>query len=339
MTKKKTIYELARELNIAPSTVSKALNNQKGVTAAKRKMIIDYANSVGYVATPAASMLKSKKSTSIGILYSEAAGIGFAHPFFSSVLESAKAFLEKRGYDIIFINSKSNDYHGYAQFCNLRNIAGIFAVTVSGNDPFLTGLSKTNEYNVVATDYYNDNIPTVVSDNKQGIRLLVDYYLKAGFKSVGIVTNLSDIPSRSFAERTDSYLILCKRNNIEIDNDNIISMKDYDYNKMLEVLKNHFKMHKPPEAIFAVTDMLATATISALKANGYEVPKDVSVIGFDDNEFAKYLSPSLSTIRQDTKGIGTTAAKTLLAQINGIEVEKDIRIPVSLILRESSKSI
>ena len=337
---KKTIYDLAKELNMAPSTISKALNKQKGVNEEKRKFIVDYAKKTGYVPNPTASSLKSKKSSTIGVLYSEASSVGLEHPFFSPVLQHAKTFLENKGYDLIFITSNSKDYQSYAEFCSLRNISGVFVVSVKEGDPLLNGLNDTSNFKIVATDFYDKNIPTILSDNKEGIELVVDYYKKVGFTSVGIITHNKMGPSISFKERYDNYIELCKENNIEVKENDIVEIDHHTYVDAYNRVKAYLKEHKPPQAFFAVSDLIAIATIRALKENGYRVPEDVSVIGFDDIDLDKYLTPSLSTIRQDVKAIGTKAAKVLLKQLNGETIEKtDIRIPVSLILRESTKRI
>ena len=334
---KKTIYELARELEVAPSTVSKALNNKKGVNDESRKRIIQYAKENGYFPNPTARALKSKKNNTIGILYSEGANVGLEHPFFSSVLQSAKEFFEENGYELIFINPKSNDYSGYKEFCLLRNIAGILIVCVSHKDAFLTELISDSNFKLVATDYIGDNVPTVLSNNVQGVKDLVKYFKKSKFKNVGLVIPTTDV--RSFSERYETFIDECKKANINVLKENIIKVEDYSFeNARISVCNYLNKTNKIPEAIFALSDIYAAATISAFKEKGYDIPKDCSIVGFDDIELSKYISPSLSTIRQNTKQIGITSAKLLLAQLNDITInEYVVRVPVSLIIRQSSK--
>lgn len=335
---KKTIYDLAKELNLAPSTISKALNNQKGVSSKKRDQIVEYAKANGYVANPTAIALKSKKKYTIGILYSELSNVGFAHPFFSQVLQYSKEYLENRGYDLIFINAKSNDYQTYAGFCQTRNIAGIFVVSASYDDILLNQLCDDNDFKLVATDYINDEVVTVLSDNAQGAKIVSDYFKQCNYKNVGIVCPRQRV--YSFAERFDSFIKRSKENGININEENIIYVDSYDFEVVSKTISNYLKTHKPPEAIFALSDIFAVATMKALLKHKYAIPEDCAIVGYDDIELARYVSPSLTTIRQNCKEIGTSAAKLLLNQINGQKIEKKIeRVPVELIIRGSSKKV
>lgn len=336
---KKTIYELAKELEIAPSTISKALNNVKGVNEKTRKRIIEYAKSTGYVANPTARALKSKRNFTIGILYSEESHIGLEHPFFSPVLQSAKEFLENKGYDLIFINSKSKDYSSYAEFCELRNIAGVFVVSASKDDRLLKELVCDNSFKVVATDYINDDVPTVLSDNYDAVNQLIEYFNKCNFKNVGILCIPNGV--RSFKERYNAFLTECSKNNIKVDNENIIIAADYSFSSAYKAMTNYLKNKKElPEAIFALSDIFGVAAIKALTDFNYNVPNNCSVIGFDDIELGRYVTPSLSTLKQNTKEIGEEAATILLSQLNGVELkEKITRVKTTLIIRNSSKGV
>ncbi len=333
---KKTIYDLSKELNVAPSTISKALNNIKGVNENTRKMIIEYAKEHGYFANPTARALKVKRSYTIGILYSEESNIGLEHPFFSMILQSAKEYLEKEGYDLIFINPKANDYCGYIDFCKLRNLAGVLIISASHNDVLLSELTNESDFKIVATDYVGEDVITVLSDNKQGVKDLISYYIKCGVKEVGMICPTLEV--KSFLERYETFIEECEKNNILLKKENIITVNKYTFEAAYEQVDNYLKNHKPPEALFALSDLYGVATIKALLNHNYKIPNDVSVVGFDDIELSRYITPSLSTIRQNSKKIGVNAAKLLLKQLNGEKIEKNIvRIPIELIIRDSSK--
>lgn len=334
---KKTIYDLSKELKISTATISKALNNVPGVNARTRQKIINYANETGYFANPTAVALKSKKNYTIGILYSEDAHVGLEHPFFSPVLQSAKEYLENNGFDLIFINSKSKDYRGYSEFCSLRKIAGVFVVSASSDDILLKELVKNDEFKVVATDYINDNVPTVVSDNKQGISDLIDYFVTKNIKKVGLISCRQEV--QSLKERRVAFLRSCQKRNIEILPENIILVDDYSFETCHQQMGNYIqnKCALLPEAFFALSDVYAIATIKAFNEHGVFVPTQCSVVGFDDIELSRYFTPSVTTLRQNAKEIGKIAAKVLIDQLNGENVEKIYRVPVELVIRNSSK--
>ena len=138
----------------------------------------------------------------------------------------------------------------------------------------------------------------------------------------------------------DEIIKRSKENGININEENIIYVDSYDFEVVSKTISNYLKTHKPPEAIFALSDIFAVATMKALLKHKYAIPEDCAIVGYDDIELARYVSPSLTTIRQNCKEIGTSAAKLLLNQINGQKIEKKIeRVPVELIIRGSSKKV
>lgn len=334
---KKTIYDLSKELNISTATISKALNHIPGVNAKTRQKIIDYANETGYFANPTAVALKSKKNHTIGILYSEDAHVGLKHPFFSSILQSAKEYLENNGFDLIFINSKSKDYQGYSEFCQLRKISGVFVVSASNDDVLLNELVKQDEFKVVATDYINDNVPTVVSNNEQGINELIHYFSEKKIKKVGLISCQKEV--QSLKERRVAFLRSCKEKDFEILSENIILVDDYSFESCYKRMGDYILHHrdKLPEAFFALSDIYAIATIKAFHEKQVGIPEECSIVGFDDIEISQYFTPSVTTLRQNAKEIGQIAAKVLIDQFNGETVEKIYRVPVELIIRNSSR--
>ena len=314
---KKTIYNLSKELGLAPSTISKALNNQPGISEEKRRLVMEYAKKVKYVPTSSARMLKAKNSYSLGVIYSETLNIGLEHPFFSPVLENFKKYVEKEGYEICFISAKLGNFGTtYKEFIQNKRLSGV--LIVAGN---------------------NEDVVTILSDNIDGTRQAIKSLYESGIRKIGMVLG----PNNQFVfdERKKAFLEITKELNIEVKPSWLQTTKDYLYSDGYAAMKRMIEETKGdlPEAVFTVSDMYALGIIAALEDKGYHVPKDVSVVGFDDIEFAKYIKPSLSTVRQNTKEIGTIAAKTLIDMINDEyeeKYDKKIRIPATYIKRGST---
>ncbi|PKK93030.1 MAG: LacI family transcriptional regulator, partial [Tenericutes bacterium HGW-Tenericutes-6] len=99
MTKKRTIYTIAEELKLAPGTISKVLNGTGNVSDHTRERVLHYIKEVGYVPASSARMLKSKRTYTVGVVFTEESDIGLEHSFFSSILQHFKTYLEKEGYE------------------------------------------------------------------------------------------------------------------------------------------------------------------------------------------------------------------------------------------------
>ena len=324
---KKTIYNLSKELGLAPSTISKALNNQPGISEEKRKLVMDYAKKVKYVPTSSARMLKAKNSYSLGVIYSETLNIGLEHPFFSPVLENFKKYVEKEGYEICFISAKLGNFGTtYKDFIQNKRLSGVLIVAGNNEDEMLIDIIKSKNIKVVSTDYINEDVVTILSDNVDGTRQAIKSLYESGIRKIGMVLG----PNNQFVfdERKKAFLDITSELNIEVKPSWLQTTKDYLYSDGYAAMKRMIEETKGdlPEAVFTVSDMYALGIIAALKDSGYSVPKDISVVGFDDIEFVKYCNPSLSTVKQDTKLIGETAAKLLLDMIEKDYYEEEPKI-------------
>lgn len=334
---KKTIYDLARELGVAPSTVSKALSGGSGISERMRKKIQDYANEVRYFPNANASKLKTKNSFTIGVIYSEDLNIGLEHNFFSSILQSFKTYVETHGYEITFvINNLGNRELSYFDFCMQKDIDGVFIVTSVPSDPYLDELIESN-ISCVTTDIYYDNLFTIISDNVEGAKKAVEFLYNEGHREIGHIAGSHF--SLAARERMDGFLEKMKDLQLDVKEEHMLTAEFYSFEHGYEVGELFAKMDKYPSAMFVVSDIVAMGFIKALKDYGIKVPEDVSVVGFDDLPFSKHFEPSLTTIHQDTKVLGEKAAIKLLELMKSKDEERTgvVKVPVELMVRDSTK--
>lgn len=334
-----TIYDIAKRVGCASSTVSKALNNSQTISTKRKEEILAMAKEMGYVPNSNARQLATKNSWSIGILFSEDLNIGLEHHFFGGVLQAFKEYVEALGYEVTFVSKKvGTQALTYLEWCKYKNVDGVLILTVDVDDTNLKELTESG-IPIVTVDNGLINVPTIISDNYQGTRMVLDYLMLKGAKHIAHIAG----PMRSFSaqERMNGYRDVLKNAAMEIDENLIVEAYNYDFksgkNALVQLLKQSKKV---PDAIYAASDDIALGAIIALKELGYKVPGDVSVVGFDNIELTRYTSPSLTTVSQDKVMIGTEAAKHLISLINkqtnrspGIVK----RVPVELIIRESTK--
>lgn len=334
-----TIYDIAKRVGCASSTVSKALNNSKEVSEKRKLEILAVAKEMGYVPNASARSLKTKNNWTIGVLFSEDLNTGLEHHFFSGVLQAFKAYVEDKGYEVTFVSRKIGAQPlTYLEWCKYKNVDGVFIVTIDVHDENLWELT-TSGIPIVTVDNGNMNVPSVISDNFQGTRMALEYFAMNGCKRIAHISG----PQRSYAanERLEAYKEVINSLDLDLNDDLIVEADNYDFVSGKKALNRLLKLNdEVPEAIYAASDDIALGTIVALRENGYNVPDDVSVIGFDNIELTQYTTPSITTISQKKAEIGTEAAKYLISIINK-EVKADPstikRVPVELVIRESTK--
>lgn len=332
-----TIYDIAKKVGCASSTVSKALNNSKEISDKRKAEILKVAKEMGYVPNFSARSLATKNSWTIGILFSEDMNIGLEHHFFSGILQAFKTYVEDLGYEVTFVSKKVGAQSlTYLEWCKYKDVDGVLIVTVDVNDENLNELRQSG-IPIVTVDSGLINVPTIISDNYQGTRMVLEYLVSRGAKRIAHIAG----PMRSFSamERLNAFEEVLSK--MGISNDMVVEAYNYDFNSGKKALNELMKKFSDvPDAIYAASDDIALGVIIALRELGYKVPDDISVVGFDNIELTRYTSPSLTTVSQDKVRIGTEAAKHLIAQINNeIDINQPVirRVPVELVIRESTK--
>lgn len=337
MKKKKTIYDVAKELNLAPSTISKALNNGN-ISAETKAKVLEYVKKTGYVTATSARILKAKYSWMIGVVFSEELNIGLEHPFFSSVLQNFKNYVEKEGYELSFIVQQlGHNKMSYLDWCRNKKVDGVIIVVGDANDKGIIELIKS-EIKCVSTDIVNEGIHSIRSDNPQGIKLAIDYLVETGHKRIGMVAGPQT--SYAFTERLIAFREVMAEKKLDLQENLLVVSAGFGYtsgyNAARELLARDQEI---PDALVVGSDDIAFGVIRGIESMGYKVPDDISVIGFDDISTARLFTPALTTIRQNKKEIGETAGRILIDLIHkkADKYQKETKIPVELIIRDSVK--
>lgn len=340
MSKKRTIYTLAEELNLAPGTISKVLNQSGNVSDATRERVLAHIKTVGYVPTTSARMLKSKKTYSVGIVFTEEANIGLEHSFFSSILQNFKTYMEKEGYDLSFIVKKLGKHElSYYEWCVNKRVDGVYIVVGNYNDKGLYELIES-DIPCVSTDMLLKGLHTIISDNVLGIKISLEYIrdeLKK--KRVGMISG--PMWSKAFEERYLAYEKHLDTYGLE-KRDGYVSFAESfgftsGYNAVIELIQKNEEL---PEVLLVSSDDIALGVLKGLKDSKITVPDDIQVIGFDDISFAKHFTPPLTTIAQDRRALGEMAAKRLISLMEHPEIRlpEITKLPVRLVRRETTKS-
>ena len=335
-----TIYEIAKIAGVSPTTVSKVINNYPDVsdkTRAKIKKILEEEN---FLPDSQAQFLSTKKTWTLGIVYFEDLGVGLNHPFFSGVIEAFKRQSDKYGYSLLF-GSKNDRLKNdtFLEYFKYRCVDGIAIICTDPNDKETLELIES-DFPIVVIDMFNKNTSTVTSDNVQGCSLALNYLYKLGHRKIAHIQGVAQADNWPSSIRKKTYIEVMKKLNLDIPEGYIVDGVNFDVSGGYDAMKELLSLKDRPTAVFASGDKLAIGAIDAIKDAGLRVPEDISVIGFDNIEIAKYVTPKLTTIRQNCQEIGKAAVDILIEQINKKEKLKINKvIPVELIERESCRKI
>lgn len=266
--------------------------------------------------------------------------MGLWHYLFAQVIESFKDYVEQHGYDIVFISNKVGNLGlSYLGHCRYRRVDGIFIVNADHDAKDTKELMESN-LPKIAIDFENENIGCVMTDPEESMRMIFSHLYKMGHRNIVYLHGQRGkfiTEARISALEKAAATMGDKDVTFRLFPSNYYSIEG-GYDSMKKLLSA--TPDDRPTAIISSDDYSAIGVIEAIRDAGLSVPQDISVVGFDGIEITQRTSPSLTTIRQDTRAIGEAAAKNILAQISGEEnVPKTISLSPQLICGESCRDL
>lgn len=332
-----TIYDIAKKTGFSVTTVSKALNNYTDISEKTKKKILDIASDMGYFPNSHARTLATKKSWSIGAILSDDLGLGITHPFFNSIIESFKQEIESKGYDLLFISNHIGESNmSFIEHCKYRSVDGVIIFCSDYEEQEIKKLINSSLPSILI-DLHIENANFVHSDNKRGSELAVEYIKSLGHTKIAHIS--SSETNYVSVERKNAYIKAMKNQGLELREEYLVDAGYFSFDSGYMAMNKLLDLDVPPTAVFVAGDHMAIGAIRAVQDKGLSVPNDISIVGFDDIKLASFITPSLTTIRQDTKAIGKVSADILIDKINGKPKPVSHIVPVELVERESCKKI
>ncbi len=322
---KPTIRDVAKRANVSVSTVSRVIN-QKGYVHEETKDLVNKTiKELGFIPNQLARSLTNRSSKIIGVIVPH-----IGPSFYGELLEGIESQAAAYGYKIMFCHTQDDPDREleYLKFFEQYNIEGLIIASNFSNRDKLAELNIP----VVTVDHILDeNIPSITSDNVKGGMLAAQRLIKSGAKHLIVFRGPSFLLTTM--ERTIGFLNEIKKHDLYADIFDF-DLVSPDTRLIEEVLKNNPHV----DGIFTFSDTLAFATLNILQKLGKKVPKDVSLVGYDDTPYSKWVSPSITTIHQSVNFMGKQSFINLTRLIRGVELESlhDI-IDVKLIERETTK--
>ena len=305
-----SMKDIAATCGVSVATVSKALNDHSDIGEETKQHIKETARKMGYSPNSLARALKTNRTYNIGVLFVDEAQSGLTHDYFSLVLDSFKRTVEDKGYDITFIN-KGRNHVSYLEHCRYRGFDGVMIACVDFYDPQVVELVHSN-IPLVTIDHIFKNRISVMSDNVGGMRQLLEHVYAKGHRRIAYIHGADSAVTR---ERLASFYQTAKSLGLVIPDEYIKEAPYRDSWEAGERTRELMRLIKPPTCILYPDDFACLGGLNVLSELGLRVPEDVSVVGYDGIRISRHLSPKLTTLKQDTKSIGSKAGERLISLI------------------------
>lgn len=307
-----TIQELSRLCGVSVSTISKALNGYSDISDKTRELVIKTANEMGYFPNANARALKLKKTYNIGVLFNTLQNIGLKNEYFAYILEAFKEEAALNGYDITFIEH----YIGgrkmtYLEHCQYRHFDGVCIMCADYENDEVVRLVNS-DIPVITIDYSFQKAYSIVSDNYGGMKQLTNYIIRQGHTNIAFIYGVNTLVTRN---RVEGFLDAMEENGLKVPQE---FLRESLYRNPLMAEEHTMKllqMPNRPTCIIAPDDTSAMGLVSAIRKNGLQVVRDISIAGYDGVETTQFIGVKLTTVKQERDSIGREAAKKLVEMI------------------------
>lgn len=346
MKRKVTLKQIAKELDVSISTVSKALKNSKEISEDTREKVQAFAKLYNYRPNNIALSLKNRKTKTIGIIIPE-----IVHHFFSMVIQGIELYANNKGYNVIVgLSNESFD----------KEVINMDMLVNGSIDGFILSISKET---LLLQDYHhfsetiNQGMPIVmfdrvvneidcdkvIVDDFEGAKKAVEKLVKTKCRHIALITTKDYVNVGRF--RTQGYLSALEEHHITPRPELILKVDDealteYNLGNLESEIEQLFRESPEIDGVFAVNEVYAITAMKVARKLNKQIPEDLQVIGFTDGVLSKHAIPGLTTVSQHGQRIGEKAAELLIEKIENEDVAERFQtviVETELIERESTK--
>lgn len=320
-----TIKDVANFAGVSTSTVSRVINNQKYVSKSNKEKVLKIINTLNYIPNNIARSLITKKTYTLGLIIPD-----ITNPFYAETAKIIEDTSRKLGYSVIICNTadRANLQNKYIDILRQKSVDGIIFGSVKTRDLNINNLfSQGIPYITYHRKLDNKNTNYVISDNISGTKMAVRYLTTLGHKNIAYISGPSSFSTG--IDRLKGFIEARKEFNIN-QSDTLIKEGGYSREKSWQITKELIHLTPRPTAIIAANDLMAISALDCILRHKLTVPKDISIIGYDNISIAAHERIQLTTVSVDLENM---AKKTATSLINKIINRKGNFKPVHLILK------
>ncbi|WP_347052208.1 LacI family DNA-binding transcriptional regulator [Flavobacterium olei] len=335
-----TIYDIAEKLNLATSTISRALKDHHSISDKTIKKVKKTAEEMGFVPNTLAAGLRGNKSKTIGVLIPT-----ITQPFLSSLISGIEVTARKSDYSVIIMQS----HDSYEEEVNMAK--SLYSSRVSG---VICSLAMETKDTSHFQQFSNNNIPLVFVDRVpkgyNTFRVVIDNYT-AGYKATKHLidqgcTRIAHMTTGSefgnlYNERKRGYVDALAEHKLPLVEELIIKLDAMTYEEGVKASNKLFDLKQIPDGLFAPGDILAVSAVQTAKKRGIKVPEDFAIIGFNNDPISEIIEPNISTITHPAEKMGKAAATIIIENIKSLKEEEEAKeitfLNTEVLVRESSR--
>lgn len=316
-----TIKDIARKAGVAPSVVSRALNNKYGVKNTTKDLILKLAEEMNYYPNTAARSLVTRKTETIGIMMAD-----ISEPYYSQIIKGMEYIANQTGYTLLFSNSYESIEHNRVLYkmINAERVDGFVIVgsNIQEKNFSMTLIEKEIPFVLVERNFSDPRVNCIWVDNIEGAYIATKYLINKGHRKIAHIAG--NFYNQVTLDRIEGYKKALRKAGIDYSEELVLS-GNYVWQGGYETMKEIIKHQPQCTAVFAASDSMAYGALQAIAEAGLSVPDDIAVIGFDDLEFSGLTNPPLTTIRQPRYEMGQKSLEIMAALLrdnmkNGIKI-------------------
>jgi LacI family transcriptional regulator len=351
-----SIKDVAERAGVSTATVSHVINETRFVRPETRQRVLAAIEALNYQPSAIARGLATNATRTVGLVISD-----ITNPHFTAVARGVEDEINQHGYHTIFCNTDEEPAREdeYLRLLSARQIDGLIITPTGVRSERLIHMAAA-ETPIVLVDRGTPGIkaPLVEVDNEAGAYQATRYLVELGHRRIAILSGLGRIPT--LGARLAGYKRALREANIPLDEALIIRADPRFYNSQpyrpdglgrepplnsqmtpsaYTALQALLDRPERPSAIFVTNNQMTLGLLYAITGKGLRCPADISLVGFDDHDWAPLFSPPLTVVRQPTYQLGQTAARLLMQLIKGQPVKLPAPWPVELVIRESCRPL
>lgn len=335
------VKDLAKMLNLSPSTVSLVLNNRPGISEATRNRVKDAVKELG--CEELITQEVEEKKNLLFVVYrkhGEEVSTPYFSQLFSEIIEGVEYQARAKGYHLMISYIDQNNFQQVAARIPTEQAEGIILLATEMSEEQIGAFKNITIPMVILDNYMEENqFDCVTINNELGVYEAISYLAEKGHKDIGYLHVVCN--ANNFMERYFGFLRAVERLGLPLKRENIFEIATEGGDAVYAELKRELEgKEKLPTAFFADNDIVAICAMRVLRELGYQIPEDISIIGFDNMTLSEMLDPPLTTIQIPKKTMGIAAVNAIIEKVkeNGQGILKT-EVATTLIVRQSVRQL
>ncbi|RAK05246.1 LacI family transcriptional regulator [Halanaerobium saccharolyticum] len=336
-----TLKDVAKKAGVAPSTVSRVINNSSRISEETKEKVRKIMDEIGYHPNINARNLVKQRSHNLGLVIPYSTEEAFADPFYSEILRGIGVLAHSKGFNLLLLTSSGEEEEKKTVLNAVRGkqIDGVLLLRAKKEDQLIEELTKLNfPFVIVGRPEEKDKYYWVNNDNIAASERVVDYLIKNGHRNIAMIVGDKNYIMND--DRLQGYKNSFQKNNLNINEDLIVQSEMIDYQSIYMLSQKMIKEHPEITAFYGMSDTMAYTIMQAMNDLQVKIPEDISIVGFNNNPVSKLISPPLTTVDINIYLLGNKATELLIGVINGqIKKYEHTIVPANIIERDSCRNL